>query len=79
MKQLNIKVLKSRLPVNEKGIISVEDVKASLRKDTILVSVMHVNNETWCIQPIEELAKMIHQNSRAVISCRCRSKFWEIS
>lgn len=54
------------LAVNEKGLISVQDVKASLRKDTILVSIMHINNELGSIQPIKELATMIHQNSRAV-------------
>ncbi|EPD54138.1 hypothetical protein HMPREF1210_00123 [Paenisporosarcina sp. HGH0030] len=54
------------IPVNEKGIISVEDVKERLRKDTILVSVMHINNEIGSIQPIEQLAKVIHQHSRAL-------------
>lgn len=54
------------LPVNEKGLISVDEVKACLRKDTILVSIMHINNELGSIQPIKELANMIHQYSRAV-------------
>lgn len=54
------------IPVNDKGIISVEDVKERLRKDTILVSVMHINNEIGSIQPIEQLAKVIHQHSRAL-------------
>ncbi len=54
------------LPVNEKGLISVEDVKSCLRKDTIVVSIMHINNELGSIQPIKELANIIHQNSRAV-------------
>ncbi|MDX1806984.1 MAG: cysteine desulfurase family protein [Paenisporosarcina sp.] len=54
------------LPVNEKGLISVEDVKSCLRKDTIMVSIMHINNELGSIQPIKDLANIIHQNSRAV-------------
>lgn len=54
------------IPVNDKGIISVADVKERLRKDTILVSVMHINNEIGSIQPIEQLAKIIHQHSRAL-------------
>lgn len=54
------------IPVNDKGIISFEDVKERLRKDTILVSVMHINNEIGSIQPIEQLAKVIHQHSRAL-------------
>lgn len=54
------------LPVNNKGLISVEEVKARLRKDTILVSIMHINNELGSMQPIENLATVIHDNSRAV-------------
>ncbi|WP_342543267.1 cysteine desulfurase family protein [Paenisporosarcina sp. FSL H8-0542] len=54
------------IPVNDKGIISFEDVKERLRKDTILVSVMHINNEIGSIQSIEQLAKVIHQHSRAL-------------
>ncbi|WP_019413904.1 cysteine desulfurase family protein [Paenisporosarcina sp. TG20] len=54
------------LPVNKKGLISVDDVTSSLRKDTILVSIMHINNELGCIQPIQDLANTIHLNSRAM-------------
>lgn len=54
------------LPVNEYGVISVDDVKKRLRKDTILVSIMHINNELGCIQPIEQLSKVIHDHSRAI-------------
>jgi cysteine desulfurase len=46
------------LPVNEKGVISVNDVEKAIRDDTILLSVMHVNNEIGSIQPIEEIAKI---------------------
>lgn len=53
------------LPVNEHGLISVEQVKKHLRKDTILVSIMHINNELGTIQPIQQLANVIHANSRA--------------
>lgn len=54
------------LTVNEKGIISIDELQSKLRKDTILVSMMHVNNEMGAIQPIEEAAKLIHKNSRAI-------------
>jgi cysteine desulfurase len=54
------------LPVNEKGVISIDDVKERLRKDTILVSVMHINNELGSIQPIKQLAEVIHEHSRAI-------------
>ncbi|MDR7077784.1 cysteine desulfurase [Neobacillus niacini] len=49
------------LTVDSYGRVSVEDVKASIRKDTILVSVMHVNNEVGTIQPIKEIGKLLKQ------------------
>lgn len=53
------------LKVDENGVISLEELQAKLRKDTVLVSIMHVNNEIGAIQPIEEAAKIIHECSRA--------------
>ncbi|MGG4488707.1 cysteine desulfurase family protein [Metabacillus idriensis] len=47
------------LPVNEEGIVEVEDIKKNIRKETILVSVMHVNNETGSIQPIEKISSLL--------------------
>ena len=47
------------LPVNENGVVSVEDVKRALRDDTILVSMIHVNNETGAIQPVSEVGKLL--------------------
>mgnify|MGYP001291916661 CR=1 FL=1 len=46
------------LPVNADGVISVEDVKSAIREDTILISIMHVNNEVGSIQPIEEIGQI---------------------
>ncbi|WP_173916048.1 cysteine desulfurase family protein [Halobacillus sp. Marseille-Q1614] len=46
------------LPVNEAGQIRVKDFQSLLRDDTILVSIMMVNNETGVIQPIEEIAAL---------------------
>ena len=43
------------------GRISLEDFKAALRKDTILVSVMMVNNETGAVMPISQMAKLTHR------------------
>jgi cysteine desulfurase len=54
------------LRVNEQGKFSIEQLKRIIRKDTILVSVMHVNNEMGAISPIREMAQIIHDNSRAV-------------
>ena len=43
------------------GNISLEDLKAALRKDTILVSIMMVNNEVGSVMPIEKMAKLTHK------------------
>jgi len=43
------------------GRISVEDLKAALRKDTILVSIMMVNNEVGSVMPIARMAKLTHR------------------
>lgn len=43
------------LPVDEYGMISAEDVKKSLREDTILITVMYANNEIGTVMPIEEI------------------------
>ena len=43
------------LPVDNAGRVDPEDLDSAMRPDTILVSVMHANNETGTIQPIEEL------------------------
>lgn len=53
------------LPINEQGVVDIEDLKKALRKDTILVSMMMVNNETGAINPIKECADYVHANSRA--------------
>ena len=47
------------LDVDSKGMINVEQLKESLRKDTILVSVMAVNNEVGAVQPITEIAQVL--------------------
>ncbi len=43
------------IPVKENGIIDIEQLEKSIRKDTILISVMFANNEVGSIQPIEEI------------------------
>lgn len=44
------------VPVGESGAVNAEDVLSAVRDDTLLVSVMHVNNETGVKQPIEQIA-----------------------
>ncbi len=53
------------LDVDQEGRISPETLKASLRPDTTLVSIMHVNNEIGTIMPIAQCAQIIKQNSTA--------------
>lgn len=51
------------LPVDEHGLVSVEDFKAAIRPDTILASIMFANNEIGTIEPIRELAAVAHEAS----------------
>ena len=48
------------LPVDSHGLVNPEDLKNALSSDTILVSIMHANNEVGTIQPIRELAGLAH-------------------
>ncbi|WP_017434947.1 cysteine desulfurase family protein [Saccharococcus caldoxylosilyticus] len=57
LEQLGFEV--TYLPVNEHGMVTAERVKKALREDTILVSVMHVNNEVGAIQPVEEIGALL--------------------
>ncbi|HHO76247.1 MAG TPA: aminotransferase class V-fold PLP-dependent enzyme, partial [Deltaproteobacteria bacterium] len=44
------------LPVKSNGIVDVSEVEKAIRPSTILITIMHANNETGTIQPIEEIA-----------------------
>ena len=55
------------LSVDSKGHISLEELEASIRPDTILVSVMYVNNEVGAIEPIEEIASLVHGRNPAIL------------
>jgi cysteine desulfurase len=50
------------LPVDETGIISLNDLSEALRKDTILVSIMYGNNEIGAIQPIKEIGQLLQSH-----------------
>ena len=49
------------LPVDPRGRVNPKDVAEAITKDTILVSIMHSNNETGTIQPIEEIGKITRE------------------
>ena len=66
------------LPINTKGIITPEIVKEHMRKDTILVSTMHVNNEMGAINPIAEIEKVVHSNPTCVYHVDCVQSFTKI-
>ncbi len=46
------------IEVNEEGIVDLRDLEKKIRKNTLLVSVMHINNEIGTIQPIEKISKI---------------------
>lgn len=48
------------LPVDAQGLVSPDDLAAALRDDTVLVSVMHANNEVGTLEPVAELAALAH-------------------
>ncbi|MFJ7974944.1 cysteine desulfurase family protein [Peribacillus sp. NPDC096379] len=50
------------LPVNEEGLVSVEELRLALRDDTILVSIMFGNNEVGTIQPIQQIGELLQNH-----------------
>ncbi|MGF6905902.1 cysteine desulfurase NifS [Fusobacterium sp. PH5-44] len=50
------------VPVDKNALIDLEVLKKSIREDTILITVMHANNEVGTFQPIEEIAKIAKEN-----------------
>jgi cysteine desulfurase len=49
------------LPVDSKGVINPEDLRKALRNDTVLVSIMYVNNEVGSIQPLEDISRIVKE------------------
>lgn len=45
------------LPVDEYGLIRLDDLKKAIRRETILITIMHANNEIGTVQPVEEIAE----------------------
>lgn len=55
------------LPVDQQGHISLEELEKAIRPDTILVSVMYVNNEVGAIEPVEEIASLVHRKNPGIL------------
>ncbi len=54
----------TRVPVDENGLVNAEEIKNNLRDETLLVSIMYVNNELGTIQPIKEIAKIVRSERK---------------
>ncbi len=74
------------LPVREDGIVNIDDFKKALRDDTILVTIMHANNEIGTIQPIQEIGEITKEKKilfhvdavQSVGKIRFKPKDWNI-
>jgi cysteine desulfurase len=55
----------TRLPVYQEGIVRLSDLKATLDDDTVLVTIMHANNEIGTLQPLSEIAAVIKERRAA--------------
>lgn len=53
------------LPVYREGVIRIEDVRAALTDETVLITVMHVNNELGTIQPLSEIGALVKERREA--------------
>ena len=61
LEQLGFEV--TYLPVDETGMVSLEELKQAVRPDTVLVSIMYGNNEVGTIQPIEEIGRFLRERN----------------
>lgn len=76
------------LAVNKEGIISIEELQELIRDDTVLISIMHVNNEIGSIMPVEKIGKIIKSKNPATFFhvdavqsfCKlpCPPKVWQV-
>lgn len=61
------------LDVGKEGIVNPNDVKKSLKNETILVSIMFANNEIGTIQPIAEISKIVHKKNALFHTDACQA------
>lgn len=67
------------LDVDKDGMISLDDIKNALSEKTTLVSIMHVNNETGVIFPVEKIKKIMKEKSpKALLHCDCVQSFGKL-
>ncbi len=67
------------LPVDSRGVVQMDALRAVLREDTILVSVMYVNNEVGAVMPVEEMGSPCsRKESEGSVSCRCGTGIWKV-
>ena len=55
------------LPVDDQGVVRIAELEAALTDETILVSVMYVNNEIGAVQPIEEIGKLLKNREKPIL------------
>jgi len=63
--------------VNKDGAVDLDDLKKRVRQDTLLVSIMHANNETGVIQPVDKVAKLL-EGSGAYLHCDAAQTFGKL-
>lgn len=61
LKRIGFKV--TNLPVDGKGRVNLQDIEKAITSETILISIMHANNEVGTIEPIKEIAKIAHSHN----------------
>lgn len=68
------------IDVDENGVINLEQLKNSLRKDTVIVSIMYANNETGVKQPIEEIGQILENTDiifhTDAVQAMCKEKIF---
>ena len=65
------------LPVDREGLVSPAEVIAALREDTMLVSVMHINNEVGSVMPVAEIGRLLKEKNPQTVFMGCRAVLWQ--
>jgi cysteine desulfurase len=68
----------TRVPVDKYGMIDPSDVENAITEQTILISIMHANNEVGTIQPIKQISEIAHQQN-IVVHCDAAQSLGKIS